>query len=409
MLFAGATSAQARVSGTSGRLLVKTGSPTENDPFATFSPDGSGRVTLPNVPGDEQSGRFSPDGAKIVFDQQTRFVFNYDIYVMNLASGATTNLTNGVAREAGPAWSPDGSRIAFARETPGDLFDVWIMRADGTGRINLTPGDPANAGGPVWSPDGSQLAFSSGSGGQPAVEVMRPDGTGRHVVVTGRYATDWTPDGRRLLLVTPFDEDADIEVVNTDGTGLTKITSGPSYDRDAVASPDGRQIAFTRTYSDFTDTDVYVANVDGGDPHVVVGGASRDSVTDWETVDPDRDRDGTPDATDSFPDDPDESADGDADGLGDNGDPDTTNSAIQGLPDAAFSSRGHRQTFASRLDAIEAMIKSGDLAAARQSLQNLRRKLDGCGTTPDGDDWITDCAVQPQIRAVVDRLLLSLA
>jgi TolB protein len=36
-----------------------------------------------------------------------------------------------------PQWSPDGTRIAFSSDQEGD-FDIWVMNADGSNKINLT-------------------------------------------------------------------------------------------------------------------------------------------------------------------------------------------------------------------------------------------------------------------------------
>lgn len=36
-------------------------------------------------------------------------------------------------------WSPDGSRIAFARAPSRGAHSIWVVRADGTGLLQLTP------------------------------------------------------------------------------------------------------------------------------------------------------------------------------------------------------------------------------------------------------------------------------
>ena len=76
-------------------------------------------------------------------------------------------LTSGPYADSQPAWSPDGTRLAFVRQrvehheslgpTPGP---IWIVRADGTGLVELTHGPFDRE--PTWSPDGSAIAFVAG-------------------------------------------------------------------------------------------------------------------------------------------------------------------------------------------------------------------------------------------------------
>ena len=58
-----------------------------------------------------------------------------------------------------PAWSPDGKKVLYTRGT-GDLRQVWVMNADGTGNAQVpTRGNYAFS--PTWSPDGTRIAYVS--------------------------------------------------------------------------------------------------------------------------------------------------------------------------------------------------------------------------------------------------------
>jgi len=98
----------------------------------------------------------------------------------------------------------------------------------------------------------------------------------------------------------------------------------------------------------------------------------------------------------------------DGDGIPDTQDPDTVAATVSALPATVFATGEHRQPILNRLDAIEQLIAAGDLAGARAELQSLRRKVDGCGTTADANDWIVDCAAQLEVRALIDHLLTNL-
>ena len=71
--------------------------------------------------------------------------------------------------DADPAWSPDGTMIAFRRRGANGNFDVYLMRADGSGVRPIATG-PAREEKPAWSPDGNQLMIISNrdASGEPA-------------------------------------------------------------------------------------------------------------------------------------------------------------------------------------------------------------------------------------------------
>jgi Tol biopolymer transport system component len=116
---------------------------------------------------------WSPDGREIVFTRGENLASateaNEDVYVLDIASGATRRLTHTPAGvfETAPAWSPDGSRIAFARLTFQTQFDgkegIYVVNRDGSGE-RLVLAHQHFADGPyslTWSPDGRTIAFET--------------------------------------------------------------------------------------------------------------------------------------------------------------------------------------------------------------------------------------------------------
>jgi Tol biopolymer transport system component len=130
---------------------------------------------------------WSPDGRRIAFE--SAIGSNYEVFVLDVAAGDVTQLTDAPGDDSWPVWSPDGSMIAFSSERDDcrlapptqecwddgepddDHRDIWLMGADGSSQRRVTP----EAGQFVaFSPDGEHLLISG-----RALYVVRPDGTGR--------------------------------------------------------------------------------------------------------------------------------------------------------------------------------------------------------------------------------------
>jgi Tol biopolymer transport system component len=188
--------------------------------------------------------------------------------VVNADGSGKQRLTS--AGYSTPAWSPDGRKIAFG----AGKSNVWVMNADGSEPLNLTPDPGASDSDPVWSPDGRRIAFlrqwsHRGKRGRSPWEfevyVMNADGSGQRRLArhaTSNFAPAWSPDGRKLAFVSdpdPGDPHGPfgVSVVNADGSGQRNLTRNPASDSDPVWSPDGRKIAFVRNF------EIYVMNANG--------------------------------------------------------------------------------------------------------------------------------------------------
>ena len=75
-----------------------------------------------------------------------------------------------------PAWSPDGRRIAFSGSAGGD-FDLWVLEL-ATGQRRRVAAAPGLDSHPAWSPDGAWLAFTTRRRGQLEIWVAEGSGGG---------------------------------------------------------------------------------------------------------------------------------------------------------------------------------------------------------------------------------------
>jgi len=72
--------------------------------------------------------------------------------------------------------APSGATVAYSGK------GVWVVRADGAQRRRVSP----NGTEPRWSPDGRWIAYVvTRSAGVSGIDLVRPDGTGRHALIGG--------------------------------------------------------------------------------------------------------------------------------------------------------------------------------------------------------------------------------
>ncbi len=112
-----------------------------NHEIFTMNADGSGVRQLTSTPNRrEQHPNFSPDGSRIVFDdnfhnpEATGF-----IYSMKLDGSDVTQLTNRTDKHGLPSYSPDGTKITFTASE-----NIWTMDLDGSNQVQLTTAPPFN-------------------------------------------------------------------------------------------------------------------------------------------------------------------------------------------------------------------------------------------------------------------------
>ncbi|HPM84334.1 MAG TPA: hypothetical protein PLF81_26700 [Candidatus Anammoximicrobium sp.] len=117
-----------------------------------------------------------------------------------------------------PAWGED--LIQELQQVPyqivyesyqDDNWDLFLVRADGSQRVNLTRTPDMNELYPHVSPDGTRISYQvdAGEGDSKTRDVywMNFDGTGRRRVARGARDGCWTADGKRIAyLQNEFDK-----------------------------------------------------------------------------------------------------------------------------------------------------------------------------------------------------------
>ena len=402
--------------------------------------------TKGNGPSDASS--ISADGTKVAFDSLATDLDpadtdgSIDVYVKDLVTGDVTlastadDGTKGNGHSVFPSLSADGTKLAFDSfatnlvSADTDVFvDVYVKDLV-TGGVTLvsTADDGTKGNGhsefSSLSADGTKVAFDSlatnldSADSDPSTDVYVKD------LLTGAIdlastADDGTkgnggtgfnsisPDGTKVTFTSiatnlePSDADGfndvfvkdlvsgDITLASTSDDG----TKGNHHSGSSSLSADGTKVAFhsSATNLDAADTDT--------SPDVYV----KDLATPA-----DNDGDGLSDAeevalgTDPF--DRDTDGDGISDGI------DSVGDTVAAIPNSAFRppGGGTRTAFLNRLMEIEARLDAGDVPGALNLLRDLRRKVDGCGSSADSNDWIRDCPAQLDVRAQIDAMIATL-
>jgi len=207
-------------------------------------------TNLTRHPADDRSPALRPDGGAIAFESHRDG--NWEIYCLDLVSGKVARLTEELDFDGGPAWSPDGTRLAFESYRDGNL-EIYTMAGDGS---NLRPVTDNQAGdyGPAWSPDGTSIAFTSWRDGNKEIYLV-PAGGGEARNLTNNPADDedpfWQPRTNLITFVSWRDvadegnRNAEIYLLSPGGRPAGRLTNNPWPDLDPAQDAFGRLVWIT--------------------------------------------------------------------------------------------------------------------------------------------------------------------
>jgi Tol biopolymer transport system component len=233
-----------------------------------------------------QAPVFMPDG-RVVFGKDTGTGEKVQVYIAGQDGSNLKCLTCGQPGPNNvPAVSPNGKWIIFHSWRGHHLTigspgyggmgsALYAIRPDGTGLTQLTGTDAAHGAGEgeddyhtYWSPDGRRVVYThlnwnfvtDGGDGKWDVRVADwvDDGTHPPHLANVRvvrpanghwYETQWwAPDGSGFLYTETVNHAVDTELffcrLTASGCKVTQLTDNPSWNEQAIFTPDGKDIIF---------------------------------------------------------------------------------------------------------------------------------------------------------------------
>jgi Tol biopolymer transport system component len=184
------------------------------------------------------------------------------LYMVDVATQASTSVLTDPALLDQPAWSADGTRIRFASGTKA-------LTVPARGGAPEQVSAPAFVQAPAWSTTGQLAALSAAYD----LIVTQPDGTSKRIAakavgpVSGRA---WSADGTRIALI----GGGRVWVANADTSDLHPITPVGKAWHWLAWSPDGTRIAYYQSRR------LYVVGADGSNLKSLVP-VNGDPSFDW--------------------------------------------------------------------------------------------------------------------------------
>ncbi len=182
----------------------------------------------------------SPDGSQLVYASNEDG--DYELYIVELATGITRQLTNNDGNDVEPHWSPDGTQIAYSSDVGSpENYALYIVNVENTQTTVLV--DTANnTREPRWSPDGSQIVFIAESNRGRGLSIVEVGGIQAVRQLTFdaalRYSPDWTPDGRYIIHISNQNsEELSLVVLSADGQRQEVIPTGALEPQEVIAQP----------------------------------------------------------------------------------------------------------------------------------------------------------------------------
>ncbi len=184
-----------------------------------------------------------------------RVVSDYNIWRIDLASAGVRKpmrpLIASTRNDVSGRFSPDGKRIVFASNRSGTM-EIWVCDADGSNALQLTSFNGPNTGTPRWSPDARSIVFDSRPGGNADIFVVGASGGAPRRITTDPsedVVPSWSRDGRWIYFASNRSGELQVwkvpvEGEEPEGAAAVQVTRQGGF--VAFESPDGKWVYYAK-------------------------------------------------------------------------------------------------------------------------------------------------------------------
>lgn len=152
-------------------------------------------------------------------------------------------------------FSPDGTKIIFQAEEKGDnpFYQMFVMELKTGATRRVSPGVGKTTCG-YFHPTKERIIFASSH--------LDPEAK-RHYEVEFKLREEEKAAKKRRRYAWDFDTHMEIFESNLDGSGLKRLTDSKGYDAEGSYSPDGKHIVFCSNRGGEKDLELYIMDADG--------------------------------------------------------------------------------------------------------------------------------------------------
>ncbi|WP_286263998.1 TolB family protein [Thalassotalea atypica] len=246
-----------------------------------------------------------------VLGEEVLYLSNADgdleLYVSDLTTGKTRQLTHNELDDNQASWSPDGQWIVYTGRVGGDL-EIFLISSDGKKTQKLTHNEAGIDYSPQWSSNGDKVVYISQANNKHALkvfnikknqhsvlvesefELMSPkwspnDELISYVLVKGKVSHlqlanvvtkkqialtsyqkeqqlshSWSPNSEEIVFCARRDKVIDLFSINITTNKEKQLTDLFTLDTEPAFSPDGSQLLFLSARNDKVRRQLFVGN-----------------------------------------------------------------------------------------------------------------------------------------------------
>ena len=253
-----------------------------------WSPDGTRLVAVSRMgPSDNRSE--SRDRSDVRHYKNTSYKFNdtgwFDdrrthLWIVDVITGTAKQITEGNDwNDSDPQWSADGKHIAFVSNRTGKEYDedrntdVWVINADGSGKLAKISDHDESDNQPRWSPDGKWIAFTGEVHDRDHPKIWLAPATGGAPSTLAANGLDlipggleWSEDSKAIYFEAGVKGETHLFRVDVPTKSIAQVTSGARAVRNIDFNFRGGKMAYL--VNDFKHLDdLYIADLNGKNEH----------------------------------------------------------------------------------------------------------------------------------------------